>query len=386
MILGSCQKEDGLSEQSSPTSTDLSSEQLGSRSAATEGVFIDPIVPLSIKQERLANAQLIRESGYIDSDPPTVEDFVWDLEAILNIDQFVPPTQDRDRIIFSDVTYPVTLIEDNGIDDPNQVLADIRLDITEQVANLLETSMLPSSFKWFEYVNVKLEIVDDEHGIIYCGIGGGINYDYCSEYPCEDADLEFYETVVGPTSFCDQPDHFMPISEEVGSIFSCDPITFLSSAATISKNYINRAVVVNGAYAPAPCNGIDPSIYSTVIEPGSNLIERQYSTNAEGVLNPDWDGTTCYKEYLWVNMNSEVTDCTPYCDNSNGYCVPPDITQYFIDALPTSIPIVLQSDNSIPNGSKFRCVIWHYTIYNQPGENGCGSSDLEPGVRIQFEL
>lgn len=387
MVLVSCQKESDLMSENSANGKEVSSQQLDSRSKKIENLVVDPIFPLDQKQGKLENAHLVRESGYNDDAMPSIESFVWDLEAILNIDQFSPITQDRDRIVFSDVAYPVFLNKDGLISNPNQVMSEIRLDITEQVDKLLETSMLPSSFKWFEYVDVKLEIVDDENGVIYCGIGGGINYEYCGQYPCENGDLEYYNSVVGPTSFCDEPDGFMPISEEVGFITDCEPFTFLSSAATIARSYINRAVIVNGAYAPAPCNGIDPSIFSTDIEvPPSNLTERQYSGYAEGVLNPDWDGTSCYKEYLWVSMNSDFTDCTPYCQNNDGYCVPPDITQYFIDALPQSIPIVLQSDNTIPAGSKYRCIIFHYTIFDQPGQNGCGSSDLEPGVRIQFEL
>jgi len=387
IVLSSCDKDSSLSQENLLNGNEISSAELIPRTIDARNIVIDPVFPLDQKEEKLANAYAIREFGYTDDNQPSLEDFIWDLEAITNIDQFVPITQSRDRIVFSDVSYPVSLNENGGIDNPNQVMAEIRSDMSDQVSSLLEVSMLPSTSKWFEHVNVKLEVIDDENGVIYCGIGGGFNYDYCDRNPCLSDDLDYYESVVGPTSFCDQPNHFMPISEKVGSIFSCDPITFLSSADAISRNYINRADVVNGAYAPAPCNGIDPSIYSTDITiPPSNLTERDYRNNQEGVLNPDWDGTTCYKEYLWVNMNSDVTDCTPYCDNSSGYCVPPDITQYFIDALPTSIPIVLQNDISIPAGSKFRCVISHYTVFAQPGENGCGSSDLEPGVRIQFEL
>ena len=198
----------------------------------------------------------------------------------MNIDQFSPITQDRDRIVFSEVAYPVIFNKDGLISNPNQVMSEIRLDITGQVDKLLETSMLPSSFKWFEYVDVKLEIVDDENGVIYCGIGGGINYDYCDGNPCLSHDRDYYESVVGPSSFCDDPSSFLPISQNVIISGLCGPGDFDNTAADFAKNYINRAVIVNGAYAPAPCNGIDPSIFSTDIDvPDNNLIRKNYNFN-----------------------------------------------------------------------------------------------------------
>lgn len=304
---------------------------------------IDPIYP---KDVALARNEILSTTSKEKYEAKNFEQFVYDIEYFVNVDNYTTINQDRDHIFFEEISYSAPSTNDY------QDLLDIRGLVLNDVATILANTALPSASKWLDVINVS---ASSDGQTIYCLIGTGVNFDPCPGPNCPDAELQelatlFEETSGGNSCVLPSQDFFPPTTEYID--MSCAQDFY--GALDFARDFTNRGEYINGKLEPAVCNPVDPSIFTDVTDiPRSNLRLRgnqSYGYDGSAPVYPNF----CFGEFPMYNFDPTSSNCS----DDSAFCIP-EIEAHYI--MQDGIGKAISDINPIPGdfGVKFYCTVYY---------------------------
>jgi len=300
--VSSCQ-ESNLDVQPIPTELVTNSE-LQSRSS--NDFAVDPLYSSDQSSVRGSYLPPLVENQQGKYSADNWSEFVWDLEYLVNHDNWSVMTQDQHLMEFETHTYAVssyTLTELNAI--RNSIEADVNA--------FLATIQVPSGYKRFSAANVSGNSAGD---IIICTIGAGVNVDPCGDVPCPEHYEELHVLQSEGSGTCNLPTD--PVFN-ASARFSSDQCAGEDEEGVLEKaaRYTNGADVgPNNSTVPNMCNPVDPTIYVTQLTaPSTNLITHNFFIiEIENQIVNSLDGChDAYGMFSWSESNQNCDGVEPFC-------------------------------------------------------------------------
>ena len=282
-------------------------------------------------------------------------EFVYDVEYFANHDNWMAPTVDRHYMHFVEFAYPLSTSQPGAVE-----LTSLRGKIASDIAYVLDTIGLDSVHSRMDVVNVSASADGSQ---IQALVGVGVNLDPCSvpgscphwleeEHVLMEADDP---TGGSTTSMCVLPDADYFGATTNGFFCSLTGTDPDRGALDYARTFVNRATITPSGFVPAPCNPVDPAIYSAAgnTGPGSNFTTG-YAQSGDRDRSglPDLNAT-CYGQeglYHFSPHNSA-------CNGSSAFCIPKAEALYLMQGgISTAISEVQRGDWSGPAGQKFVCL------------------------------